>query len=100
MPWIARDKDGTNPYRLFGARPRKLKMVSYDGDVLESSTWSVHDPSGRPKVPAKYAIAAKATDTYGPLANTENTTIDPKDCPAELLPGEGPFEVRLELVGI
>jgi hypothetical protein len=89
MAWIARDKTGKNPYRLFGFKPSPMKMVSYEGDVREDFTWSLKDPSGpRPR---------KKSEHYGPLGNHENTEIDPKDCPVELEPGEGPIEVVLSL---
>lgn len=86
MPWIARDKTGDDEYRLFGVKPNRLFMVSYDGERLKQFTWSINDPSGRHQI-----------ESYGPLSNSENTTIPAADCPVELEPGEGPIEVVLSL---
>jgi hypothetical protein len=90
MPWIARDKTGRNPYRLFGVRPSPMRMVGYEGDVLEDFTWSV--PNG------ESTLHGKDPTCYGPLSNTENTEIPKADCPVYLEPGEGPVEVNLVLV--
>jgi hypothetical protein len=71
MPWIARDKTGRNPYRLFGVRPSPMQMVGYEGDVREDFTWSIPN---------------------------EETEIPEADCPVHLEPGEGPVEVKLVLI--
>lgn len=89
MAWIARDKTGTNRYRLFGEKPVKRTMVGYHGDRLDSqTTWTL------------VGVDRENGDTYKPLMNHEPTWIDPKDCPIELEPGEGPIEVRLSLAEI
>jgi hypothetical protein len=94
MAWIARDKTGLNPYRLFGNKPIKALMVSYDGEVMHHEyTWTLpgegRTDKGRP--------AEKVT--YKPLCNNEPTTIDEPCSPLYLSPGEGPVEVRLSLIG-
>ncbi len=84
MPWIARDKTGKNPYRIFGKCPVLLHMVSYGGDKLRDQfTWSYPNRSNN--------------HTYGPLSNTEPTEIAAADCPINLEPSEGPIEVVLVL---
>lgn len=93
MPWIARDKTGDNPYRIFGLKPKLLTLVSYDGDVMPNqATWSIpQQPRGLPR-------HFRGGDTYGPTSNTENTLLDEKDCPVHLEPGEGPIEVKIVLI--
>jgi hypothetical protein len=84
MAWIARDKTGKNPYRLFGSQPTRLKMMDYSGKIKETQlTWSC--PKDR------------RSKTYGPLWNEEPTEIAEADCPIQLEPGEGPIEVILVL---
>lgn len=95
MPWIARDKTGKNPYRIFGQnpyrifgqKPQKLMMVNWDGERLtDQFTWSMGEQASR--------------GTYKPLANNENTEIDEKDSPVSLEPGEGPVEVSITLATV
>jgi hypothetical protein len=91
MPWLARDKDGKNVFRLFGNKPIKAFFVSYGGELLSSFTWTL--PT---KEYTNQSLKSK-TFTYNPLSNTENTIIDQADCPVYLEPGEGPVEVQLVL---
>jgi hypothetical protein len=90
MPWIARDKTGRNPYRLFGVRPSPMRMVGYEGDVREDFTWSIPNDESQ--------LNRKNPGLYDPLSNTENTEIPEADCPVHLEPGEGPVEVKLVLI--
>lgn len=89
MPWIARDKQGKNPYRLFGTKPVLLQMVSYDGERVDRWTWSFAEFDSYYK---------RLSDTYNPLSNDENTEILEVDSPIHLEPGEGPIEVKLTLI--
>jgi hypothetical protein len=93
MPWIARDKTGHNPYRLFGRQPDKLQMVDWYGDLCQDQfTWSlIHQNT-------TYRTSYVNTTTYPHLSNNESTVIDERDCPCHLEPGEGPVEVNLSLV--
>lgn len=96
MAWIARDKTGTNPYRIFGTKPALQQMVAYDGELSEGHfTWTVPKSTAVP-MSKRHAIR-RPQETFGPLNNDEPTEIDPKDCPVELEPGEGPIEVSLSL---
>lgn len=93
MAWIARDKTAPNAYRLFGKKPVKAWMVSYEGEVLEDQfTWTVpgEKRTSKPDRPGEKV-------TYGPLCNDEPTTIDEPCSPLYLSPGEGPVEVTISL---